>query len=136
MKYLLSWVIAFALVSAIDGVWHLLIFKNRYRAGIERVANVKNGKVAFKGISALISQILVVTSIMILVLMVIGLGGSYQQAAIVGALAGTLAISVYGLVNYALIKNWSLDITILEVVWGPIIGASSGLLVAYLNNIL
>lgn len=136
MKYLIIWVIAFVLVSAVDGLWHLVLFGKRYRAGIEKVANIDGGKISFNIFSGILSQILVVTSIMILVIITTRLGGSYIQAAIVGGLAGVLAISVYGLVNYALIKNWSLDITILEVIWGPIIGASSGLLVAYLNKIL
>jgi uncharacterized membrane protein len=54
----------------------------------------------------------------------------------VGILGGILAISVYGLVNQALIKDWSWRLTVLEVVWGPIIGGLGGLFIAWMYRAL
>jgi uncharacterized membrane protein len=45
--------------------------------------------------------------------------------------AGVLAISVYGLVNQAVIDKWTWRLTIPEVVWGPIIGGLVGLFIAW-----
>ena len=128
--------LAFILISALDALWHLVIFGKRYKVGVIKVANIKNGRISINIISGIISQIFVVTAIEILVFLNFGTSASYLQAAVVGALSGILAISVYGLVNYALIKNWRFDITLLEVIWGPILGASSGLLIAYLYYLL
>jgi uncharacterized membrane protein len=51
-------------------------------------------------------------------------------------MGGILAISVYGLVNQALIKDWTWTLTILEVVWGPIIGALGGTFIAWLYRVI
>ncbi len=100
------------------------------------MAEIKNGKVVIKPLPGILSQIAVVTSIMMITLLAYNLGATTLITAVLGALAGVLAISVYGLVNYSLIKGWSADITLLEVIWGPIIGTFSGLLIVYLYNIL
>ena len=59
-------------------------------------------------------------------------GQGYPVNFLVGAMGGVLAISVYGLVNQALINNWPWRLTILEVVWGPIIGGLGGLFIAWM----
>ncbi|MEA2056474.1 MAG: DUF2177 family protein [Patescibacteria group bacterium] len=59
-----------------------------------------------------------------------------KRGALIGTAAGVLAISVYGLVNYALVKNWTLDITILKVVWGRILGGLSGLFVIWMKSVI
>jgi len=45
-------------------------------------------------------------------------------------------ITVYGLTNYALFKDWSLKLTVLEVIWGPMLGSSSGVFVIWIKSIL
>ncbi len=136
MKYLIIWLISFIAISSVDAIWHLVIFRKRYAAEFKQVAEIKNGKVVIKPLPGILSQIAVVTSIMMITLLAYNLGATTLITAVLGALAGVLAISVYGLVNYSLIKGWSADITLLEVIWGPIIGTFSGLLIVYLYNIL
>jgi uncharacterized membrane protein len=63
-------------------------------------------------------------------------GQGYGVNVLVGALGGVLAISVYGLVNQALIKDWAWRLTILEVVWGPIIGGLGGLFIAWMYRVI
>ena len=46
-------------------------------------------------------------------------------------MGGILGISVYGLVNHWLIRDWSPAMTVLEVVWGPMIGAFAGAFIAW-----
>ena len=136
MKYLIIWLVSFIAISAVDALWHLVIFRKRYAAEFKKVAEIKNGKVIIKPVPGILSQIAVVTSIMMITLLAYNLGATTLITAVLGAFAGILAISVYGLVNYSLIKDWSADITLLEVIWGPIIGTFSGLLIVYLYNIL
>lgn len=76
----------------------------------------------------MLAQLVLVTSLILLVL--IRDPANLKISALVGALAGLLAITVYGLTNYALMKDWSFRLTVLEVVWGPIIGAWGDLVVS------
>jgi uncharacterized membrane protein len=94
-----------------------------------------DGKFAFKGTAALLSQAMVVTALLALVL-IKSEGATLAAAALVGALAGVLAISVYGVTNYALLMDWGWTITLLETVWGPILGGLSGAFAFWLKTLL
>ena len=47
-----------------------------------------------------------------------------------------LGVSVYGLVSHWLIRDWSAGMTILEVVWGPLLGAFAGVFIARAGRLL
>jgi uncharacterized membrane protein len=135
IRYALLWLGAFVFTSAIDAIWHLALFGRLYKEGMRPLARMADGKFAFKVAAALLSQVLVVTAVLLLVLLK-SEGAPLATAALVGALAGVLAISVYGVTNYALLKDWGLGITILETIWGPMIGACSGAFAYWLKSLL
>jgi uncharacterized membrane protein len=135
IRYALLWLGAFVFTSAIDALWHLALFGRPYKEGLRPLARMADGKFAFKGAAALLAQVLVVTSVLLLVLLK-SEGATLATAALVGALAGVLAISVYGVTNYALLKDWGLGITILETIWGPMIGGCSGAFAFWLKSLL
>ncbi len=135
IRYLLIWFLSFAFTSLIDAIWHLGIFKKAYFEGIKPLARMSGDKMAINSFAGILSQILVVTCIVFLVLFKTQ-KVNYLEAALIGAIAGILAITVYGLTNYALFKDWSLKLTVLEVIWGPILGASSGAFVIWIKSIL
>lgn len=133
LKFLLIFVSAFIFTSFIDFVWHLVIWKKAYLKDFSLVARIENGKQKMKPLPGLISQVLVVSSMMFLVL---NNPGDIWHAVLNGSVAGVLAISVYGLVNEAIINKWSTRLTLLEVVWGPIIGGLSGAFIWWLSTVI
>lgn len=128
--YLLS----FVAISIVDALWHLLLFGKLYSQWFAPVARMTNGVLDLQLIPGILSQLLVVATTMFLVLYKTGGHPKVGTAALIGAACGILAISVYGLVNFALIQNWGLEITILEVIWGPLLGAISGVIISYLSR--
>ncbi len=134
-RYFLVWLLSFAFTSLIDAIWHLGIFKKAYSEGIKPLARMSGDKMAINPFAGILAQVLVVTGIVFLVLYKVQ-KVNYQEAMLIGAIAGILAITVYGLTNYALFKDWSLKLTVLEVIWGPILGASSGAFVIWIKSIL
>ncbi len=135
LRYALLWVLSFAFTSAIDAIWHLGVFRKAYTEGIRPLARMSDGKMAFNGAAGILAQVMVVTCIVVLVLYKAG-SGTYAGAVLVGALAGVLAISVYGITNFALFKDWGPTVTILEMIWGPILGGLSGIFVFWLKTLL
>jgi uncharacterized membrane protein len=135
LRYALLWVMSFIFTSLIDAAWHLVIFKKNYVEGIKPMARMNGEKISFKAGPGLLSQVLVVTSLVILVL-VAAKDGTPFLAALVGALAGVLAISVYGVTNYSLFRDWNLTLTVLEFIWGPLLGGMSGLFVHWAKSLV
>ncbi|MFC2157468.1 DUF2177 family protein, partial [Acidobacteriota bacterium] len=124
-RLFLLWIASFVFTSAIDALWHLGIFRSMYSEGMKPIARMSGEKMAFKSFPGLMAQILVVTCIVALVLFKAP-NGRIWDAVFIGALAGILAITVYGFTNYSLMKDWNLSLTVLEVIWGPFLGSLSG----------
>ena len=51
--------------------------------------------------------------------------GSMSTAAIYGALFGFFTYATYDLTNQATLRNWTLQLTLIDVAWGTILGAIS-----------
>jgi len=135
LRYIFLWILAFLFTSAIDAVWHLVIFRKSYSEGMKPLARMTGERIVLKPVPGLLAQILVVTCIVVLILY--GMQkGQLWEAALIGALCGILAITVYGFTNYAILKNWNMTLTILEVVWGPILGGLSGIFVFWMKSLL
>lgn len=134
-KYVLIWLIALIVISILDAVWHLGLFGRLYAERLRPAARIENGRLAMRAVPGLLSQALVVAGYMVLVLYRRQDSLGYAGAAVLGAAAGVLAISVYGLVNDALIRDWDRLLTVLEVIWGPLIGAFSGVLILWLHRL-
>ncbi len=49
--------------------------------------------------------------------------GSVSHAVIYAALYGALAYATYDLTNYATLRNWTLQITVLDIAWGAFASA-------------
>lgn len=135
LEIVLIYVGTFVAVSVIDYVWHLVLLRKPFEAGIAKVGVVVDGQIKIQdGLAGLISQVLVIGAIMFLVLY-----GRPEptllDGALIGGAGGILAISVYGLVNRALIKGWNKTITALEVAWGPMLGASAGVIIVVLSRL-
>jgi len=136
VNYVAIWFAAFVGLSAVDALWHLVIFGWAYGPDFRLVGRMKDGKMALQPIPGLISQVLVVSALMVLVVLSVRAGQGYPLNLLVGAMGGVLGITVYGLVNQALIRDWTWRLTMLEVVWGPIIGALAGLLIGWLYRVI
>ena len=49
--------------------------------------------------------------------------GSVTTAAMYGALFGFFTYATYDLSNYATLRNWTLQVTIIDIAWGTALGA-------------
>lgn len=128
LKFVLLWVITLVLFSLADAVWHFLLFGRAYKEDFRVLAMVEQERIVFRKLYGFLAQLVLVSSLIILVLL--RDPANLKISVLVGILVGFLAITVYGLTNYALIKDWSFRLMLLEVIWGPLIGAWGGLVVS------
>lgn len=52
------------------------------------------------------------------------LSAGWQTVMLYGGLFGFFTYATYDMTNYATLKNWPLDIVIVDILWGTILGAS------------
>jgi len=136
IKYAVLWAVSFVGISAVDALWHLVLWGRIYGRDIRKVARIADGKLALNNLSGALSQVLVVTALVVLASLQFGSPKPGQNAVIACMMGGILGISVYGLVNHWLVKDWSFSITLLEVVWGPMIGALAGFFIVWTARLL
>ncbi|HOW85829.1 MAG TPA: DUF2177 family protein [Candidatus Aminicenantes bacterium] len=136
LKYALLWVVSFAGVSAVDALWHLVVWARPYKEGVRRIAALVDGKPVFNNLSGLLSQALVITAMVVLASLQFRSGSPVGRSVLTCAMGGVLGISVYGLVNHWLVRDWSAAMTVLEVVWGPLLGAFAGWFIATAGRLL
>jgi len=130
LRYLVLWIATLILFSLADAAWHFLIFGRAYREDFRVLALVKQDRIVFRKFYGFLAQFVLVSCLILLILL--RSPENLKISVLVGALAGLLAITVYGLTNYALMKDWSFRLTLLEVFWGPVLGAWGGLVVSIL----
>jgi len=122
MNMLLVYVGTFIGASIIDALWHVVLFGSMYRVLTPPLL-----------VPEILSRILFVTALVFMVLYKTGGHPKMRESTMIGAVVGILAISIYGLTNFAL-HTWSLELALLEVVWGPIAGALYGVVIAFLSK--
>ena len=52
-------------------------------------------------------------------------GAAISQAALYGALFGFFSYMTYDLTNQATLRNWTVQLTLLDITWGTLLGAIS-----------
>jgi uncharacterized membrane protein len=50
---------------------------------------------------------------------------SWRKAALLGALFGLVAYGTYDLSNLATLKGWSIEVTLVDMVWGSLLSAGT-----------
>jgi uncharacterized membrane protein len=54
--------------------------------------------------------------------------GSLTEALLLGALVGAVTYATYDLTNFATLKNWTLQLTVIDIAYGAVIaGAVAGM---------
>lgn len=62
--------------------------------------------------------------------------GSVMTALLSGALLGLIAYGTYDMTNYATLKNWPLTVSLVDMVWGATLTATSAAAGFYLTRLV
>jgi uncharacterized membrane protein len=126
-EFLKVYLIAVVSFFAIDMVWLGVVAKNLYREQIGFIM-----KTNFNWIAAFSFYFLYIFGLVFFVINPALEKGEFSYALIAGALFGLITYATYDLTNLATLENWSLKITIIDLVWGTVLGASVSSLTYYL----
>jgi uncharacterized membrane protein len=121
--------IAFVLFLVIDLIWLGLIAKNLYQ---KQLGHLMADNVNW--VAAIIFYLLFIGGLVFFVISPAVTEGVWTKALLLGALLGFLTYATYDLTNLATLKDWPIQITIIDLAWGTFLGASVSTLTFFFNQ--
>lgn len=124
--YLTCYIVAFALFAALDIVWLMLIGSVLYRPVLGDVLAP-----TVRVMPAVAFYLLYPVGLVVFAIAPALKSGSLVDALLLGALLGGITYATYDLTNFATLRNWTLQLTVIDILYGCIVaGGVAGL--AYL----
>ncbi len=120
-KYIVGYIAAGLAFAVIDSVW----LRNAY----EKLYKPEIGDILYPGGfrlgPAIAFYLLYILGMMIFAVGPAFASGKWQTALIWGALFGFFCYMTYDMTSYAVLKTWSLKVTILDMIWGTLLTGSA-----------
>jgi uncharacterized membrane protein len=118
--FLKLYVISFIVFFAIDLLWLGIIAKNLYQKQIGHLL-----KTDVNWIAAIIFYLVFIAGLVLFVLMPAVEKGNLWHAVLFGALFGFITYATYDLTNLATLKDWPIQVTLIDLAWGTFLGTST-----------
>ena len=112
--------IAFILFFVIDLIWLGLIAKNLYQNQIGTLLKTNTNWTA-----AIIFYLLFIGGLVFFAIQPSISSATLWKAMLYGALFGFITYATYDLTNLATLEGWPIKITIVDLIWGSFLGAST-----------
>jgi uncharacterized membrane protein len=114
---LVLYLITLAVFFAIDMLWLGLVAKGFYRRHLGFLMSPKVNWAA-----ALSFYLLFIVGLLVFAVRPALLGGAPLQALWLGSLLGLICYATYDLTNLATVKDWPVIVTVIDLVWGTVLG--------------
>lgn len=118
----------------IDLAWLGFFAKDLYRDGIGNLLRQSGGALQPNYYATILVYVLIAMGVLVFVLP--NTNGNYVRAIGYGALFGFISYGIYDLTNYAILANWPLKITLIDMAWGTFLSAIVGLFATFVQNAL
>lgn len=131
LLFLRLYLIAFVLFFVIDLLWLGIVAKDIYKKYLGHLMSEQVNWAA-----AIIFYLLFIGGLVFFVIMPAVEAESIGKALLYGALFGFITYATYDLTNLATLKDWPIQITIIDLVWGTFLGTSVSLLSFLFYNLI
>jgi uncharacterized membrane protein len=128
---ILLYLITLVCFFLIDMVWLGLIAKGFYRKHLGEMLSSKVNWVA-----AILFYLLFIFGLVVFVVRPALLQNSPLNAFLMGALLGLVCYATYDLTNLATMKDWPLVVTVVDLIWGTVLGATVSLVSVLLGRMI
>lgn len=126
-QFFISYVVSGLVFAVVDGIWLSFVANSFYRSQIGSLLLDKPNlpaAVAFYAVFLVGLVVFVITPSLE--------AGSIKMAAVLGALFGLVTYATYDLTNLATLKNYSLTMAVVDIIWGIVLSASVSVLTVIL----
>lgn len=118
MVYIVAYVAALVVFGVLDAIWLTTMTSRLYRPALGEILleNLRFGP-------ALVFYFLYPIGLVVFAAMPALRSGSVGMALAYGALFGLLAYATYDLTNYATLRAWTLQLTLIDLAYGTVVAA-------------
>ncbi len=127
----LLYALTLAVFFLIDMVWLGVVAKGFYRKHLGAMLAPKVNWGA-----AILFYLLFIVGLMVFVIRPALAAGKPLEALLFGAFFGLISYATYDLSNLATLKDWPVIVTVVDLVWGTVLGGSVSLLGTFLGRSL
>jgi len=131
-KLMALWLIGFLFFTVLDLLWIGVVAAPVYRAEVGSLLVLGEGMSAIRIVAAVITWLLITLSLVSFATP--HLSPSVAVALARGALMGLVIYGVYDLTNFAVLRGWTLKVTVLDIVWGTVVCASTGVVIYWASQ--
>jgi uncharacterized membrane protein len=128
-QLLIMYLITLAVFFLIDMVWLGVVAKGFYRRHLGSMLSPNVNWAA-----AILFYLLFIVGLLVFVIRPALVGGEPVKALFLGALLGLISYATYDLSNLATLKDWPLVVTIVDLVWGSVLGGAVSFISAVLGR--
>ena|SRR6056300_1728140 len=118
MKYVIWYLGSFLSFLVIDLTWLGVVAVNFYN---DKLKDLKATEINWS--AAFLFYFLFVAGLLYFVVQPALIKEDIKMAALNGALLGFFAYMTYDLTNLAVIRNWPLDMSLVDIAWGTVLGS-------------
>jgi uncharacterized membrane protein len=130
LKYLTAYLATGIAFAVIDSVWLRNAYTKLYQPEIGEML-MKGG---FRLGPAIAFYLLYILGMMIFAVGPALTAGRWEVALVQGALLGFFCYMTYDLTNMATLKQWSMKVTILDMIWGTVLTGSASAAGYFVTN--
>lgn len=134
MKSIILFFFTLCFSFILDMIWLGWVAKNIYAEQLGFLMKKSNGVMTPNWTAAAIVYFFITLGIMSFVLP--KANGSLYQACIWGALFGAVTYGIYDFTNLAVLQNWPLKITLIDLIWGTFLCGSTSLVAMLIHKLI
>jgi len=128
-QMLVLYLITLVVFFLVDMVWLGAVAKGFYRRHLGHLLNP-----TVNWIAAVLFYLLFILGLLIFVIKPALAGGKPLQALVFGALLGLISYATYDLTNLATLKDWPLVVTVVDLIWGSVLGGAVSFISALIGR--
>ncbi len=134
LRFIVVWGAGMTALALLDLLWIGLIASSFYKSQIGHLLNMMEGDMQVNIPAALATWAVIVTGVQVFVVSRTAASCSMLQAIFWGAAFGAVVYGVYDLTNYALLKDWPLAVTVVDILWGAVVCSLTAVVMAAANR--
>lgn len=118
IDFIKTYAITFVVFMVVEGLWLVLVAKNLYDRDLGFIMNDVP-----KIIPVILFSLIFVGGLVVFVINPALIKKSLKFTILMGAFYGFASYATYDLTNLSLLKGWALNVTIIDLIWGSVMGS-------------